>query len=170
MGWLSRRFGAAPDPGRDTGDLEEWTGYIDREVRAVCEAKGWGSQIRRRWSAREKPVSQSPIEDYEWKLLPDARGRLEEASSSDVDGTYYVLSFDRPRRRFVLQHDTHHVSAWGPEHERSTHTVITPPPDPFRARPRRGTGSGSELPPAGWLRDHLLALVAEKAPNEFSVT
>jgi hypothetical protein len=35
----------------------DWMAYIDTEVRAHCEAKGWRHQIRRKWSIRDKPVS-----------------------------------------------------------------------------------------------------------------
>jgi hypothetical protein len=34
----------------------DWMAYIDTEVGAVCQARGWRHQIRRRWSVREKPV------------------------------------------------------------------------------------------------------------------
>ena len=48
----------------------KWMAYIDTEVRAACEKKGWGSQMRRKWSVRDKPVSESSVDDYEWKLIP----------------------------------------------------------------------------------------------------
>ena len=57
-----------------TPDEEKfWMSYIDGEVRAVCEARGWRYQVRRKWSVREKPVADSSISDYEWKLCPGLR-------------------------------------------------------------------------------------------------
>ena len=81
---------------------QDWMVYIEGEVRAVCERRGWGHQIRRKWSIRETPVSESTIDDFEWKLIPGAQGRLADAPPGDFDGEYYVLSFDRANGRFVL--------------------------------------------------------------------
>ena len=63
---------------RDTlhADDQAWIAYIDGEVRAVCEAKGWGHQIRRKWTVRETPVAKSPIDDYEWKLIDNGAGAM----------------------------------------------------------------------------------------------
>ena len=147
------------------GEDRDWMAYIDREVRAACEAKGWGQQIRRKWSAREKPVSESLIDDYEWKLVPDAAGTLPEAPAGDFDGVYYVLCFDKPNGRFVFQHDTSHCGMMGPHWEVATYTEI---------RPTHAIGDehGATLgyPPAGWLRDHLRGLITRFRPNSFSVT
>ncbi len=90
----------------------KWMVYIDTEVRAACKKKGWGSQIRRKWSVRDKPVALSNVDDYEWKLLPDAEGALPEQQPTDFDeGIYYVLSIDRRAKNIVLQHDTNHAGA-----------------------------------------------------------
>jgi hypothetical protein len=148
-------------------ESRDWMTYIDTEIRAVCEAKGWGHQIRRKWSVREKPVSESPAEDYEWKLIPGARGKLPDASSRDFEGTYYVLSFDRLNGKFIFQHDTSHCGMWGPHMETATYTEITP--DPFRTCSKHGE-LGSAYPPAGWLRKQLDRLTAQFAPNHFSRT
>ena len=51
---------------------EKWKTYIDREVRGACDEKGWACQVRRKWSVRGTPVSESSLEDYEWKLIPGA--------------------------------------------------------------------------------------------------
>ena len=48
----------------------DWMVYIDGEVRDVCQATSWGHQLRRKWTVREKPVADSGIDDYEWKLIP----------------------------------------------------------------------------------------------------
>lgn len=138
-----------------------WAEYIDSEVRAVCERRCWGHQIRRKWSVREKPVRESPIGDYEWKLILD---------STDLpggrDNVYYTVSFDRSGDRFVLQHDTHHVGSWGPHREVSTYTEI----HLVHARGPGLPGNPSGLPPADWLRDHLERLVSQFGPNRYSVT
>jgi hypothetical protein len=52
----------------------DWMEFIDNEVRTICQARGWRQQVRRKWSIRNKPVSESGIDDYEWKLIPDAEG------------------------------------------------------------------------------------------------
>jgi hypothetical protein len=95
------------------GEDRDWMAYIDAEVRAVCQAKGWGHQIRRKSSIREKPVALSPVEDYEWKLIPGAQGKLPDAPLDDFDGTYYLFSFDKPNEKFIFQHDTTHCGVWG---------------------------------------------------------
>jgi len=74
---------------------KNWMAYIDTEVAAVCRSRGWGHQIRRKWSVREKPVSDSPIDDYEWKLIPGREADTPEAAPSEFDeGTYFVLWHD----------------------------------------------------------------------------
>ena len=92
---------------------KNWMAYIDTEVRAACENKGWGSQIRRKDSVRDKPVSESSVDDYEWKLIPGADARLPaQISLYDMrvltpnPSMYYVLTLDRRGRKLILQHDT----------------------------------------------------------------
>jgi hypothetical protein len=143
--------------------------YIDSEVRAVCEGKGWGHQIRRKWSVREKPVSDSPIGDYEWKLIPGAHGKLPDAPPGDFDGEYYVLWFDKPNGRFILKHDTSHCGTMGPHWEVETYTEIRPGPFTTSSAHEEPKKAGGH-PPIGWLRDHLGRLVSCFAPNHFSVT
>jgi hypothetical protein len=144
-------------------DDEKLMEYVYREVREACQVKSWGQQIRRNQSVRHKPVAQSGIEDYEWKLIPGATGELTQptADSPDYDGTYYVLSVDKRAGKFVLQHDTYHLGMWGAHFEESTYTEIRI--GPFLRHMNEGL-------PAGWLRDHLLSLVDRFGPNEFSIT
>jgi hypothetical protein len=72
---------------------KKWMTYIDREVRSVCDEKGWGYQIRRKWTVRDKSVSESPVDDYEWKLL-NGKGKLPDLPPTDFDeGVYYCLKF-----------------------------------------------------------------------------
>jgi len=148
--------------------------YIYAEVKAACDAKGWAHQVRRRWSIREKPVSLSTIEDYEWKLVPNAHGELPEANASDFDGYYYVLSFDEEGGRFVLQHDTGHVSIWGPHWEQKTYTEIDARAAAQLPQNTDFQSPASSPPPyrlrAGWLSEHLLDLASRFGANTFSVT
>lgn len=155
---------------------EEWMAYIDREVRSFCEAKGWGHQVRRKWSVREKPVEDSAIEDYEWKLIPSGGGELPDARDGDFEGVYYVLWFDRAKNKFVLQHDTSHGGVMGPHWEEATYTEISPNPFAHHASPSVEDAPAyiAEVlqwrPPAGWLNDHLRGLTARFAPNSYCLT
>ena len=146
-----------------------WMAYIDAEVRALRQAKRWGHQIRRKWSVREKPVCDSAIDDYEWKLIPDAHGRLPEVPLGDFEeGVYYVLTFNKRDGSFVFQHSTSRCGMLGPHWERTTYTEIEP--DPGVTRATEEPGLSRVHPPVGWLRDHLEGLVAQFAPNSFSAT
>jgi hypothetical protein len=137
------------------GEHEDWMAYLDKEVDEVCEARGWGKQIRRSWQVREKPVAESVMDDYEWKFIPDPDKELPDRSNEDYEGTYYIVRFDGDSRGFVLQHETYHVGTFGPHHELATYTEIKP---------------SAGWPPEGWLRDHLLRLVAQYKPNRFCIT
>ena len=167
---------------------EKWMAYIDREVRGACEEKGWGYQIRRRWSVREKPVSESSIEDYEWKLIPDSAGRIPDMDISPTDfdeGIYYILQFDRSSAKLVLQHDTRQAGMdIEPYWDLESYTDIRLDGF-FRQRQMhrehhptiQGQVEGTEHDmllaepgPEGWLRDHLVALTTRFKPNWFSET
>jgi hypothetical protein len=148
-------------------DDRDWMTYIDGEVRAVCEAKGCGHQIRRSRLVREKPVSESTIDDYEWKLIPNSRGRPPDALAGDFDGVYYVLSFDKANNRFVVQHDTAHCGMWSHNWEVTTCSEIQ---FNILRMTRDERGAISDHPPVGWLRDHLLNLITRFGPNHFSIT
>ncbi len=141
--------------------LEQWRAFVDAEVSAVCERRGWGRQVRRKWAVREKPVAESPIDDYEWKLIPDADGLLPPFDVSKFidgvdEGRYFVLGVDTQDGAFVLQHDTLHNVFRGRQNDTSTFTRI-----PFEAL-RHAHLSGN-----GDLRDYVLDLVEKFEPNEF---
>jgi hypothetical protein len=165
----------APDPPDRT---DAWMAYIDTEVAAVCADKGWGRQIRRKWAVREKPVEQSLLDDYEWKLMtngqpspPAPPDRLPAALDGNEfqEGTYFVLGFDITHGRFVLQHDTDHCGDMGDHRLCTTFTEIKLPILADDA----GFASASypdRLPPAGWLGRLLATLTARFRPNHFSVT
>lgn len=152
---------------------ERWMAYIDREVRGACDEKGWACQIRRKWSVREKPVSESSVEDYEWKLIPS--GELPKHPADAIDeGTYYVLRFDRRSGKFILQHDTARCGDWGPNMDLCTYTEIHLD-GMYARRQRHLQGAKHERPlaepgPDGWLADHLVDLTRRFQPNHFSIT
>ena len=71
---------------------QKWMAYTDAEVREACSRRGLGYQVRRKWTVREKPVSASPVDDYEWKLLTGDRGDLpEQGTDESYEGRYYLL-------------------------------------------------------------------------------
>ena len=164
----------------------KWMAYIDTEVRAACEKKGWGSQIRRKWSVRDTPVSESSVDDYEWKLIPDADGRLPEQEPGALDeGIYYVLSLDRRAKKFLLQHDTVHCGDFGPHFFQKSFTEIWLAglgfghADYMRSLGQVGESESKErvpVPPQngqlrdGQLRDYLVNLTSRFKPNHFSIT
>lgn len=136
---------------------DRWKAYIEQEVRTTCLGKQWDFQIRRKWSVREKPVSQSEIEDYEWKLIPRHELRKDPADNLE-DGTYYVLGVDRPGRRFELQHGS------------STYGIDDPPWECISTQIHIVGARSEDPPPKGWLREQLVALTNRFPPYRFSVT
>ena len=143
-----------------------WMNYITSEVRATCAETGLSHQVRRKWSVRHKPVRESLVDDYEWKLILRTYGSREEARTDEFEeGTYYVLGFDPQNGRFLLQHDTNHCGATGPWRERASYTEILLGAD--------GQDHDERLmvtPPNGWLREHLTQLLSQFGPNQFSLT
>jgi hypothetical protein len=134
---------------------KQWADYIHAEVRAACTHLGWGHQVRRKWSQRWTPVLISHVEDYEWKLIPNAHGQQPDLAATDCDeGTYYVVSMGRNRRGFVLEHSTFHGGALGPDQQLRTFTEI----------------EGIRVPVEGYLRWFLLNLTGRFRLNCFSIT
>jgi len=159
---------------------DKWMAYIDTEVRAACEKKGWGSQIRRKWSVRDKPVFESSVEDYEWKLIPGADARLpdQEPFHGIDEGTYYVLRLDRRAKKLVLQHDTEHCGDFGPHFFQESFTEIKlgglGDADYMRLLEQVGDSESKgriPVPPQNRrLRDYLVNLTSRFRPNHFSIT
>ena len=159
----------------------KWMTYINAEVAGVCSRKGWRHQIRRKWSVREKPVAESSIDDYEWKLITEGEARTPEASPSDLDeGIYFVLCYDRHNRKFVLQHDTDHCGDPDDSWFTFTYTELHLHPwlyqedsprseETFRLAIARARDV-EQLPPKGWLERLLMDLTAKFSPNHFSLT
>lgn len=138
--------------------------YIEQEVRALCNARGWGHQLRRKWSVRAKPVAESPLQDYEWKLLPGETGRLPDTTRDDFEGTYYVLRCNPEGPVFTLQHDTFQAGNPSPIWERSHYTDIS------YMTGRDAHRNKQPAPPTGWLYSHLADLTQAYKPNIFSYT
>jgi hypothetical protein len=157
---------------------QTWMAYINTEVRAACRQRGFGYQVRRKWTVREKPVSASPVDDYEWKLVPGAQGDLPEQAPGDVyEGRYYLLELERARGRFIVRHDNHYggdgsgmhlatiteirlgdpshpdlMRVWGETEDADTAARVAPPPPP------------------GWLCEILVLLTERFQPNLFSIS
>ncbi len=156
----------------------KWMAYIDTEVRAACEKKGWGSQIRRKWSVREKPVSESSVDDYEWKLIPGADARLPEQEPPGLaEGIYYVLSLDRRGSKLILQHDTVR-NEFGPHWwlQSFTEIQVAGLGDHeymrlmLQVEETEHEGRLPVPPQNGRLRDFLVDLTSRFKPNYFSIT
>ncbi len=154
-----------------------WMAYITAEVHSACEKKGWRDQIRRKWSVRDKPVSQSMVGDYEWKLVLDISEDIPQPQPNGFDeGIYYVLSFDIHRGRFVFQHDTARCGSSGPHWALASFTHIELGAGDYAYCERLlQVGAGPEgpyivLPEDGWLQDVLIDLTSRFNPNQFSYT
>jgi hypothetical protein len=160
---------------------KKWIAFIDTEVRAACESKGWGSQIRRKWSVREKPVSDSSVDDYEWKLIPGADARLpeQELVKGIDEGIYYVLSLDHRGCKLILQHDTARGEPFlGPRWCLQSFTEIRLAglgdreymALMLRVEETQHKGPLPVPPQNGQLRDFLVDLTSRFKPNFFSIT
>jgi hypothetical protein len=164
---------------------QKWMAYIDSEVRAACRTNGLGCQVRRKWAVRAKPVSESPVDDYEWKLIPGADRSLREQQPRELDeGTYYVLGFDRHSGKFIFQHDTR-LGGAEPRFGVRTFTEIEllafnnldymrNNRDHIRLWHETGGGEqggwAASPPPVGWLREFLVDLTRRFQPNSFSLS
>ena len=51
-------------------DDESLMNLISSEIKKVCQKTGMSWQLRRGWNVREKPVDQSTLSDYQWKIIP----------------------------------------------------------------------------------------------------
>ena len=151
--------------------------YIGGEVLVACRQRGLGCQLRRKWTVREKPVSASSVEDYEWKLIPGEKGNLpDEAPGEIYEGHYYLLGLDRAGGKFIFHHDTR----WGgdgSEMNLATFTEIgilaldNPGYFPvWRETPSAETAARMAPPPPGWLCKTLVLLIERFQPNSFSIS
>ena len=140
---------------------QKWMTYIDAEVRAACRERGLGYQVRRKWMAREKPVSTSPVDDYEWKLIPGAEGQLPDQGPLDTGHPYYLLGLDRAGGKFILHHDNRYCGG-GDEYLATFTEIRLSDPDNAVAR--------VDPPRPGWLCDTLVLLTERFRPNWFTLT
>jgi len=158
---------------------QKWMAYIDAEVRAACRQAGLGFQVRRKWTVREKQVSASPVDDYEWKLVADAKGDLPEQAPDELyEGRYYLLGLERARGKFILHHDNIYGGDGSSMHV-ATFTEIRLS-DPFHRDLMRLWGETEEdavaaapvapPPPPGWLCETLVHLTERFQPNWFSIS
>lgn len=159
---------------------ERWMAYIDAEVREACRLRGLGYQVRRKWTVREKPVSDSPVDDYEWKLLTGDRcdrDRPELGTDESDEGRYYLLELDRARGKFILYHDNHYGGDGSFLHL-ATFTEIRFR-DPFHrdlmcARHETEDAVAAARvappPPPGWLCNDLVNLTGRLRPNCFTIS
>ena len=155
---------------------QQWMAYIDAEVRAACRKRGLGVQVRRKWTVREKPVSDSPVEDYEWKLGASSNLPQQDPRKFD-EGRYYVLWLDRARGKFIFQHD----SCFGDEGSEMPFATFTEIRllafnNTDYLRVRRETSDGEQAarvatpPPPDWLCEALVRLTERFQPNWFSIS
>jgi hypothetical protein len=157
---------------------QKWIAYIDAEVRAACRQRGLGFQVRRKWAVREKPVSASPVDDYEWKLVADAKGDLPEQAPDEVyEGRYYLLELERARGKFILHHDNHYGGDGSAMHLATVTEIRLS--DPFHRDLMRLWGETEDAvaaariappPPPGWLCETLVRLTERFQPNWFSIS
>jgi hypothetical protein len=159
---------------------QKWMAYIDTEVREACSRRGFGYQVRRKWTVREKPVSASPVDDYEWKLLTGDRcdrDRPDLGTDESDEGRYYLLELDRARGKFILHHDNHYGGDGSFLHL-ATFTEIRLG-DPFYPDLMRVWGETEDAvaaarfappPPPGWLCDTLVDLTNRLRPNWFTIS
>ena len=160
---------------------QKWMAYIDAEVRAACRRRGLAYHVRRKWTVREKPVSASPVDDYEWKLVADAQGDLSEPlpdyEEDNAWGRYYLLQLDRAQAKFILLHDTR-GGGDGSEMNLATFTEIRllDRNNPDFIRIWRETHDDVEAarvappPPSGWLYKTLVLLTERFQPNWFTIS
>lgn len=99
-------------------------------------------------------MSESPLDDYEWKLIPREGATPVVAEDAGYEGLYYVLRFDTSRGRFVFQHDTWHFGHYGLHWGVETYSEFGLPP--AQAGEHETTRAH---PPTGWLRDHVQCLI-----------
>jgi len=163
---------------------QKWFDYISSEVERAYQDAGMHSQVRRKWSARGTAVSDSGVEDYEWKLIPTSGHAGHRGEPDGFFGVYYLLAFEQRSSGFiwrrpgepgsflleprdqspetgwvpvlVFYHDQESMDLLGPECERVTRTEIVP-------RVRDG-----HIPKSGWLTMHLRNLVRRFKPNQFT--
>lgn len=155
-----------------------WMAYIDAEVRAACRQRGLGYQVRRKWTVREKPVSASPVDDYEWKLVLGAQGKLPEQTPDEgYEGRYYLLELDRADGKFIFRHDNHYGGDGSGMHL-ATFTEIRLR-DPFYPDLMCDWGAIEDAvaparvappPPPGWLCNDLVRLTERFQPNWSSIS
>lgn len=105
---------------------------ITSAIKKVCQETGMSWQLRRNWSVREKPVDQSTISDYQWKIIPKNGIYQYESEKNPLvpgehheneihDGQYYLVFVKNGELFF--QHSGHYGGVLG-HHFDCYHYVI----------------------------------------------
>lgn len=149
---------------------DEIMNYITSEVKRCSDELDMKWFIRRKWSVREKPVYESNISDYEWKLIPKSEDNWSSwmkinrspdfsptnIDSGDFEGAYYVISTDSKTITFEHSGDyTGRVRTEADPYE-GVHCVIL--------------HAWSFPVSHGKLAEWLKSLVSKYPPNWFSLT
>jgi hypothetical protein len=140
-------------------DDEKWMAYVNDELDAFCRATGFKQQVRRSWTVREKPVKESSLDDYEWKVFRKPQ------PDHEFEGEYYLVGVRRAEGRFWVRHSTVHAGVMGAHWDRETVTELNP--DGMHVVPKRKPG---QPPRVGWLREHLEFLTGKFEPNHYAIT
>ena len=143
--------------------------YITSEVQRCSDELDLKWYIRRKWSVREKPVSEANLSDLEWKLIPKSENewsswmkidRRPDFSPTNMDfdfeGAYYVLSTDS--KTITFEHSGDYTGRLRTEDDpyEGVHYVILHP--------------WSFPVSHGKLAEWLKVLVSKYPPNWYSVT
>ena len=70
-------------------DDESLMNLITSEIKRVCQKTGMSWQLRRGWNVREKPVEQSTLSDYQWKIIPKNGDQYQSDENPLIPGEHY---------------------------------------------------------------------------------
>lgn len=106
-------------------DDESLMNLISSEIKKVCQKTGMSWQLRRGWNVREKPVEQSTLSDYQWKIIPPGGDEYQTSENPLMPGEHYdkeisfgayYLIFTRNGELF-FEHSGSYVGILGPHHD-----------------------------------------------------
>lgn len=106
-------------------DDESLMNLISSEIKKVCQKTGMSWQLRRGWNVREKPVEQSTLSEYQWKIIPPGGDKYQTSENPLVPGEHYdkeisfgayYLIFTRNGELF-FEHSGSYVGILGPHHD-----------------------------------------------------
>lgn len=70
-------------------DDESLMNLISSEIKKACQKTGMSWQLRRGWDIREKPVDQSTLSDYQWKIIPKNGDEYQSEENPLIPGEHY---------------------------------------------------------------------------------